>query len=165
MMRFPFDKNALESHPQGLQLALFRSATRTRRLSTDSERSAQQFGRSLLDSLLTGAIRSRYDESLANIGEVSFRRGEFTQALALYRDSLGRLQDLGDRELLLNAIDALARVLAALAPADRLVQLFAAEMAQRELLKLPLARSFQQHYAESRASLEAALGPERFIPS
>ena len=58
-MRFPFDKLALESRLQKLQIALLRSGGTRRRAPSPEEQSVQDFGGSLFNALLTGEARNR----------------------------------------------------------------------------------------------------------
>ena len=69
MMRFPFDELTLESQLKDLQIELLRSGRRRRRLPSPEEQTAQDFGRSLFDALLTGEVRDCYDASWRQAAE------------------------------------------------------------------------------------------------
>jgi len=62
-MRFPFDELALENRLKDLQIGLLRSGGKRRQMLSSEEQTVQDFGRALLDALLTGEVRSRYDVS------------------------------------------------------------------------------------------------------
>ncbi len=62
-MRFPFDELALENRLKDLQIGLLRSGGKHRQMLSSEEQTVQDFGRALLDALLTGEVRSRYDVS------------------------------------------------------------------------------------------------------
>ena len=62
-LHFPFDELALDNRLKDLQIALLRSGGKRRQLLSPEERTVQEFGRALFDSLLVGEVRSRYDVS------------------------------------------------------------------------------------------------------
>jgi hypothetical protein len=64
-MLFPFAPLALENQLLSLENALLQSGTERarRRIAAPEQRTAQEFGVALLDALLTGDIRSRFDVS------------------------------------------------------------------------------------------------------
>jgi len=63
VMRFPFDKLALENHLKDLQIALLRSGGTHRVAPSSEEETVQVFGKEMFNALLTGEVRNRYDIS------------------------------------------------------------------------------------------------------
>jgi formylglycine-generating enzyme required for sulfatase activity len=62
LLRFPFDRLALESRLDKIQIALLRSAgPRRRRAPSVDERAALDFGAALFDALMAGEVGRRYD--------------------------------------------------------------------------------------------------------
>jgi hypothetical protein len=53
-MRFPFDELALENRLKDLQIGLLRSGGKRRQMLSSEQQAVQDFGRALLDALLTG---------------------------------------------------------------------------------------------------------------
>lgn len=63
MMRFPFDKLAIETRLLTLQIALLRSGGKHRLALSQDSQSVLDFGQSLFDALFVGDVRSLYYES------------------------------------------------------------------------------------------------------
>jgi len=63
-MRFPFDKWELENRLLALENALLRFGGSRRRIPSQEEQPVQEFGQSLLQALLVGEVRTRYEVSL-----------------------------------------------------------------------------------------------------
>jgi hypothetical protein len=59
-----FDQAKLESRLKDLQIALLRSGGRHRQIPSSQERSVQDFGKELFNSVVVGDVRSRFDISL-----------------------------------------------------------------------------------------------------
>src|SRR5215218_9656074 len=64
-MRFPYDEWELKDRLQSLEIALLRSGGTRRRIPSPEEHTVQDFARGLFESLLVGAVRTRYDMSLS----------------------------------------------------------------------------------------------------
>jgi len=67
MMRFPFDRLALENRLKDLRIALLRFGGKLRRVLLPEEQAVQEFGSALFKALFTGEVRSRYDVSLSEV--------------------------------------------------------------------------------------------------
>jgi formylglycine-generating enzyme required for sulfatase activity len=63
MMRFPYDKLALDSRLKDLQIALLRSGGQRRRVASQEEQAVQDFGLDLFNALIANEVRARYDIS------------------------------------------------------------------------------------------------------
>jgi len=63
-MRFPFDKWELENRLLALENTLLRFGGSRRRIPSQEEQAVQEFGQSLLQALLVGEVRTRYEVSL-----------------------------------------------------------------------------------------------------
>ncbi len=63
LMRFPYDKLALDSRLKDLQIALLRSGGKHRRLASPQEQAVQSFGLDLFNALIANEVRVRYDVS------------------------------------------------------------------------------------------------------
>src|SRR5919199_3325971 len=63
-MRFPFDEWELENRLLALENTLLRSGGARRRIPSEEEQPIQEFGQSLLQALLVGEVRTRYEVSL-----------------------------------------------------------------------------------------------------
>lgn len=63
-IHFPFDEATLEKHIANLHEALIRFPLPTLRAPLPEDLTVRDFGRSLFDSLFSGAVRTAYDESL-----------------------------------------------------------------------------------------------------
>jgi hypothetical protein len=63
-MSFPFDEWELENKLLALENALLRSGETRRRIPAQEEQPVQDFGRNLLQALLVGEVRTRYEVSL-----------------------------------------------------------------------------------------------------
>src|SRR5687768_6710431 len=60
---FPYDTLALENRLQALQLALLAGSSRRRRMVGEHERTVQEFGRELFESVFTGDVGSLLERS------------------------------------------------------------------------------------------------------
>lgn len=63
IMRFPYDKLALENRLKDLQIALLRSGGKRRRVASPQEKAVQSFGLDLFNALISNEVRARYDVS------------------------------------------------------------------------------------------------------
>jgi len=63
-MRFPFDELELENRLLALENTLLRFGGSRRRIPSQEEQAVQEFGQSLLQALLVGEVRTRYEVSL-----------------------------------------------------------------------------------------------------
>ncbi len=63
VMRFPYDKLALDSRLKDLQIALLRSGGKHRRITSPQEQAVQSFGLDLFNALIANEVRVRYDVS------------------------------------------------------------------------------------------------------
>lgn len=64
VMRFPFVSGVLEGKLKDLELALYTSGGRRRRIDSSQEQIVRDFGRDLFDALFTGEVRDLYAQSL-----------------------------------------------------------------------------------------------------
>lgn len=64
-MHFPFDEPTLKIHLLALENALLRSGGKRRKKPPKEQKAVQDFGQQLFEALFTGAIRRRYELSLA----------------------------------------------------------------------------------------------------
>ncbi len=63
-MHFPFGELELQNKLQALQIALLRSGGQRRQSLSPEQQTVQDFGRALFDALLTGEVRTLYNDSL-----------------------------------------------------------------------------------------------------
>lgn len=63
LMRFPYDKLALENKLKDLQIALLHSGGKRRRIPSPHEQAVQSFGLDLFNALIANEVRTRYDVS------------------------------------------------------------------------------------------------------
>ncbi len=63
IMRFPYDKLALENKLKDLQIALLCSGGKRRRVASPQEQAVQDFGLDLFNALIANEVRIRYDVS------------------------------------------------------------------------------------------------------
>jgi predicted ATPase/DNA-binding CsgD family transcriptional regulator len=94
--------------------------------------------------------------SLWGLGDVARDRGNESQALAYYRESLGLARDFGDKQLLNIGFASLAALALTARRAEQAAVLFGAAEALRDAIGIPIYRLQQPHESAVRSALDPA---------